>query len=734
MRRLLMPFALLVLSMIGIVATACAQQSESSPTSPPQEKPTLKKSSAEKATPRKLNRLAKEKSPYLLQHAGNPVDWWPWGDEAFAEAKRRDVPVFVSIGYSTCHWCHVMEHESFEDDAIAAYMNANFVNVKLDREERPDVDAIYMQAVQMFTEGRGGWPASIWMTADRKPFWGGTYYRPPVFRRLLERVTELWKTQREGIIADADRTVQSIRSTVAVAAAKALPKKSLIAQAAASIYADYDTEYGGFMRRGPKFPRTSVHELMFLASVREKQPTWRDVALESLRKMCRGGIYDHVGGGFHRYSVDREWRVPHFEKMLYDQALITKTLIEAWQISGGEPFFADVVRDTLTCLRRDFLAKEEGAFISAYDADSGGEEGTYYIWTPKEFAQLLDEKTTQVIVTRFGVTEDGNWSEHRGHTVLEAVKTWTDVAQVTKLTEAECRKRWEASRPILRAARDRRPRPGADTKILTDWNGLTISAFARAGRVLDESTYVDTAVHAARFVLDRLRTDNGRLLHRYAGGDAAIDGVLTDYAYFIEGLLDLFEATGDVTWIDESVRLTDIVMVDFVGPAGGFFDASVRTKDIPVRLMDAYDGARPSGNSVMTRNLARLGDWTGDTKYATAAEVTLRMFAPRLNDAPRPYPTMLRALDAAHVGLREVLIVGEPKTSAALRRVVDTTYLPNAVVAFLAETQVKRAAKRLPVVAGKVAKNGATAYVCRAGACQAPTRDADVLTTQLRSR
>jgi len=626
------------------------------------------------------NRLARETSPYLLQHAHNPVDWYPWGDEAFARARQENKPIFLSIGYSTCHWCHVMERESFENDGIASVMNKDFVCIKVDREERPDIDKIYMTAVQA-TTGSGGWPMSAFLTPDLKPFYCGTYFPPeskygrPGFKELLERVHDVWEANHAGILDQANKITSMLaeHSTLAVAGDVKLDDAPLRA-GLEQFRGIYDTEHGGF-GGAPKFPRPVVLNFLFRAGGREPARA-TDMALHTLRKMGEGGMFDQLGGGFHRYSVDERWLVSHFEKMLYDQAQLVSSYVDAYQITH-DAFYADIARRTCDYVLRD-MTDPEGGFYSAEDADSEGVEGKFYVWQKSEIAN-------DAIRDYYGVTSDGNW-EHGNNLLHVTGKSYPPDLET-----------W---RQKLLAIRSKRIRPHRDEKILTGWNGLMISAFARAAQALDEPKYRDAAQRAARFILFT-RIKDGQLMRT-----ETIPAMVEDYACFATGLLDLYETDFDPVWLKKAGELSDRMLADFYdAKAGGFFQTDGHDASVLIRSKEDYDGAEPSGNSVATLLLLRLAQMTGDEKYRQAAEKTLAAFETHLRRAPHAVPQMLCAFDFYLAKPKQIILTGP---DPAMLRVIRDRYLPNKIVMIEARPQLE----------GKV-----TAYVCVNFACQLPTND-----------
>jgi uncharacterized protein YyaL (SSP411 family) len=676
--------------------------------------------------PRFTNRLALERSPYLLQHAHNPVSWWPWGEEAFAEARRTGRPVFLSIGYSTCHWCHVMERESFEDEEIARVLNTRYVAIKVDREERPDVDAIYMTAVQLLTGG-GGWPMSVWLTPEKEPFFAGTYFPPREGARgasrglldLLGEIADVWERDRGRVERATGSLVEAVRAALAPLGARAAapPGPAPIEAAVRAYRQSFDEQRGG-LRRAPKFPSSLPIRLLLRYHRRARDPESLHMAVLTLEKMAAGGIHDQVGGGFHRYSTDAEWLVPHFEKMLYDNALLALAYAEAWQVTG-RPDFARVVRQTLDYLGRE-MTSPEGGLYSATDADSEGEEGRFFLWTPDELRGVLGGDAERLM--RFhGVEPGGNFE---GRSIL-----W-----VPSPDEGE----WEALAPLrekLRAAREERVHPLRDEKILAGWNGLAVSALAFGGRVLGERRYVDGAARAAEFVLGRMVKD-GRLQRTWLAGEAGIPGFLEDHAFLGQGLLDLYEATLDVRWLSAALELSEQVERRFGDPgAGGWFTAAADHERLLAREKPTHDGAEPSGASIALLNALRLSAFTADDRWRLVADGALRHYAQALEDAPTSLSEMLLALDFATDAPREVVLVwpeGSPEPEGFLA-VLRRTFLPNRAIAGAAEGEpLARLGRVAPVAAEKIAAGGrTTAYVCERGQCRLPAIEPEKLAAQI---
>ena len=709
-----------------------------------------------------MNRLSSEKSPYLLQHAGNPVNWYPWGDDAFAAARREDKPIFLSVGYSTCHWCHVMAHESFEDAEVAAILNEAFIPVKVDREERPDVDRVYMAFVQA-TTGSGGWPMSVWLTPDGRPFHGGTYFPPtsqwgrPGFADLLRELARLWREERGRVERAAEGVFEHLAAAAAAAGERRVPEAATLDAARHDLLAGHDRRHGGF-GGAPKFPRAS--ELLFL--LREHRRTGDRAALEAVARtlgaIAAGGMRDHIGGGFHRYSVDGQWRVPHFEKMLYDQAQLVLALVEAGQATGDELFFA-VAADTLDYVQRE-MTDEEGGFYSAEDADSvpagapagaHASEGAFYLWTLSAVEGQLGPDA-RVFCERYGVRADGNapsdpHGEFSGRNILYEARAVDDVAAECGLSIDDAEAALRRSRELLRRVRADRPRPLRDDKILTAWNGLMIAAFARASRVLTgpgvgrgfSPACLSSARRAATFIRSRMwEPASGRLLRRFRDGEVAIDAYAEDYACLIFGLLELFQADGDPGWLSwalELQRRQDELFWDESG--GGWFNTTGQDASVLLRLKEDYDGAEPAASSVSVLNLlvlSDLGALPGDA--SSRIERTFGLFAERLTTMPRAVPMMSAALSAWHAGMSEVVIVGprdDPATGDLLRA-VEQSYQPFVTLVRVepASDEASRLAALLPWTGSYATAGGRpTAYVCRNFACDSPTTDPAELAVRL---
>jgi len=695
----------------------------------------------EDGSPRYSNRLLLESSPYLRQHAHNPVNWYPWGQEAFETARRLRRPILLSIGYSTCHWCHVMEEESFEDEEIAAFLNGHYVAIKVDREERPDIDAIYMQAVQLLV-GRGGWPMTTWLTPDGEPFFGGTYFPArdgdrgtrKGFLSLLEEMEGIYRDQPQQVAARAKEITLRVRQSLIPEAGSSLPGEQSLGKAMQTYTSTFDSEEGG-LNQAPKFPSTFPVRFVLREWKRTGRSNYRDMAALTLTKMANGGIHDQLGGGFHRYSTDRRWLVPHFEKMLYDNALLAAAYLEGFRATGN-PRFATIVEQTLDYALREMMSPE-GGFYSATDADSltpsgEREEGWFFSWTPAELKGTLGEGDAALFGARYGVSPGGNFE---GRSVLHVTKSVEQVRTATDLSVDDVQSTLARARSALYDARASRPAPLRDEKILTAWNGLMISALARAGFALDRQDYLDQAARTARFVLSDLRSD-GRLLRSYHDGRARFNGYLDDYASLIGALLDLYESTGEIVWFQEAVGLQKVLDQRYWDPASaGYFMTSDDHEQLLTREKPAYDGAVPSGNSLALMNLVRLHALTLNDAYRARAMRQLRFFGDRLQRYPTGLSEMLLALQFQLDDPLEVIIVtaGDRAQAKAFMDVLRETYLPAAVVSMVTEgEELQSHAEWLPPIARKTARGGrATAYVCRQGVCRLPVTDAQQFALEL---
>jgi uncharacterized protein YyaL (SSP411 family) len=668
------------------------------------------------------NRLAGEKSPYLLQHAHNPVDWYPWGEEAFAKARSEDRPIFLSVGYSTCHWCHVMERESFESEEVAAVLNRYFVPVKVDREERPDVDRIYMAFVQATTQG-GGWPMSVWLTPDLKPFYGGTYFAPddrygrPGFRQVLEHIAQAWLGDRARIAQSGSDMLEELRRASAVESGGSNWLDSAVFDSCFQVFRrTFDSAHGGF-GRAPKFPRPVAFDFLLRHHVLSGNREALDMSLHTLREMAKGGMHDHLGGGFHRYSVDERWFVPHFEKMLYDQAQLAVSYLEAFQITRADDL-ARVARGVFEYVLRD-LTHPDGGFYSAEDADSvinpehPGEkgEGAFYVWSRAEIASALGSDADW-FCAHFGVREGGNvdndpHGEFTGRNILFEFEPLADAMRVA----------FESARGRLLRARALRVRPHLDDKVLAGWNGMMISAFALGARALGEPRYLDAAARAAGFVLERLcDASTNRLLRRFRGGEAAIPGMLDDYALFGSALVDLYETSFEGRYLDAARGLASTLLAEFEDrEKGGFYSNDGADRSLVLRMKDDYDGAEPSGNSAAALLLVRLAAMTGERRFGEAAGRAFQAFAPRLRNAPHATPRMVVAYRESIGKARQIVFAGADR--GALVAEAHRRFLPGTVLLDSAH-----APSPMPEVDGRAA-----AYVCEDFACRLPVTAAEDL-------
>jgi len=667
----------------------------------------------------KPNFLINEKSPYLQEHAFNPVEWRPWGDEALKKAKNDGKPIFLSIGYSTCHWCHQLARESFEDETIAAIINKNFIPIKVDREERPELDAYYMKAVQAMTGG-GGWPLSVFLTPDLKPFYGGAYFPPeprydmPSFRQVLEFVAKVWKDKKSDMVENAEQVAKAISDDISRAGSSELPPR-LLDDGYAALVSSFDPEHGGF-GGSPKFPLPLSSAYL----LRYHHRTGRELALRSVIKtldqMMAGGIRDHVGGGFHRYSTDRVWLVPHFEKMLYDNAQLAKLYTEAYQATGREEY-ATTARETLAWMLGEMRDEGRG-FYSAQDADTKEGEGVYYTWTPPEVQKVLGETDAARFCEMFGITSIGNFE---GRSILHRTAAMSDV-EVDERTIA----RWKSK---LYRERTKRPRPAVDTKVLTSWNGLAISALAFAGTVMESEEYRAAAEEAAEFILKRSMRD-GRLLRRFAGGEAALEGTLEDYAFFVQGLLDLFEATAKPKWLTEALRLTGLMISEFEDEKHGGFFLTVDAQ--PARLKEGYDGVTPSGNSVAAVSLIRLAELTGKEEMRRTGERVLESFGRDIEEQPSGHADMLIALDMLLNGMTEIVVTSRDRAGAAeLTKEIWRTFIPNKVVLSADSKAYGQLSVMTTLLEGRRPGAKPKAYVCRNFACKLPVESVESLRAQL---
>ncbi len=711
---------------LALIAAGCTEATREGPTRmPAATRPTVE------------NRLRHATSPYLQQHRLNPVDWYEWGREAIERAKREDKPIFLSIGYAACHWCHVMSHESFENPEIAEVMNRLFINVKIDREERPDIDDIYMRATQALNDGQGGWPMSVWLTPDLRPFFAGTYFPPtsrwgrPGFKEVCERIDDVWRSRRSDINEQADRLTAFIRETLTAAPSDGHPLDLAVVDATAEQLAGaFDKTSGGISGGGTnKFPPSMAMDVMLRSAVRRADGAARRLQLTetvelTLCSMAMGGIYDQFGGGIHRYSTDVEWHVPHFEKMLYDQALVSRIYLDAFRLTG-KPFYARIAREIFDYVLGD-LRDPAGGFYSTRDADSDGQEGKYYVWTRDEVFSILDPEDAKLLCAHYDISESGNWEDPyepgARKSIPRLLRDKRVCAKLFGVCEDDFMCRVAAGRAKLLAARSKRIPPALDDKILVEWNGLMISSLARGGAVLGERRYIEAAAQAAEFILSK-QHQNGRLMRSYRDGRALDVAFLSDYAALIEGLIELYEATFEKRWLDQAHTLAGVTMDRFWCPdVGGFFFTAGDHEPLITRGKDVRDNAIPSGNSLMLMNLLRLGTMLDDARCRERAAAMLRVFAAEVAGAPWSSERFLAAVDFAASEPLEIAIVGElddPRTQALLRH-VQRCYLPNRVLMHL-DPERPDDAPRSPLLAGKTLVNGApAAYICRNYACRSP--------------
>ncbi len=691
------------------------------------------------------NRLAGETSPYLLQHAQNPVDWFPWGEEALALARREGRLIFLSIGYSACHWCHVMEHESFEDPGVAEELNRSFVSIKVDREERPDIDEIYMAATMLFSGGHGGWPMSVFLTPDLEPVFAGTYFPPrdahgrPGFMTVLRYLSERWSADRGALVADAGRAADAVRSLmVPQSQPSALPGGEYTERAASAIHRAFDHSSGGIASQGNKFPQSLSLQLLLRAFQTTGEARFREAVELTIEHMSQGGIYDHLGGGLHRYATDPEWLVPHFEKMLYDQALVVLAILDAWQASGDDGrrrLFAARVRGICDYVLRE-LTSPDGAFYSSEDADSEGQEGKFYVWTRAEVESALNARDAALFCSHYDVSEHGNWMHpgdahvpHGPKNVLQVVREADILARLDGVAVEAVRGSLERARRTLFERRERRPRPALDDKVLTGWNGLMVAALARAAAVLDEPRYGEAAVKAADFILREVSRD-GRLLTTHSRGRSHLAAYSTDYAFMVWGLVSAYEWDADPRHLLDAERLTDTLVEHYWdADGGGFFLTPSDHEPLLVRSKTSHDGATPSANSVMALALQPLAVLLDRPDYRQKAGVILEAFLDSSARSVFQQELLCCALDAWHRGWDEIVLVGpdsDPRMRAMLAQ-VHGRYLPNKVVVREARPDLPGSG-RIGPLAGKDPVNGLpTVYFCRDGACQLPITDPERL-------
>ncbi|MBD3196964.1 MAG: DUF255 domain-containing protein [Candidatus Lokiarchaeota archaeon] len=680
------------------------------------------------------NKLAFEKSPYLLQHAENPVEWYPWGEEAFQKAKEEDKPIFLSIGYSTCHWCHVMAHESFEDAQVAELMNETFVSIKVDREERPDIDKIYMTVCQLMT-GSGGWPLTIIMTPEKKPFFAGTYFpKETRFNRiglidLIMRIRKIWKEKREDLERESEQIIHAMKNSLDEAPGDQLDKYAL-KTAYNQLSMQFDQKKGGF-RNAPKFPMP--HNLMFLLRMwnRTKKEDAIKMVKKTLDEMRNGGIYDHIGFGFHRYSTDNSWLVPHFEKMLYDQALLALSYLEAYQATDNK-MYAETAREIFTYVLRD-MTSSEGGFYSAEDADSEGVEGKFYVWSWGELKDILEKEDFELFIKTYNIEKEGNYleestKEKTGNNILHRTQSYPELAELLGLELEEYKLNLELIRKRLFEYREKRNHPHKDDKILSDWNGLMIAALAKGARVLKDQKYAKAASNAVEFILQNLRDNDGLLLHRYREGTSDITGYLDDYSFLIWGLIELYEATFNTEYLGQALELTQIQIQHYWDRnIGGFYFTSDIGEKLLVRQKEIYDGAIPSGNSVAMLNLLRLSYLTGNTELEKKADYISRVFADSIRNNPTSFTQLLIAVDFA-IGPSYTLVIAGDEEDEKTNQLIDTinsNFLPNKSFIFRPTDKEEPTIDKLANYIQYFTKQDdfAAGYVCVNKTCKKPTSD-----------
>ncbi|MFN3134416.1 MAG: thioredoxin domain-containing protein [Candidatus Kryptonium sp.] len=679
---------------------------------------------------KKYNHLINEKSPYLLQHAENPVDWYPWCDEAFEKAKNENKPIFLSIGYSTCHWCHVMEKESFQDEEVAKILNENFISIKVDREERPDVDSVYMNICQAMT-GHGGWPLTIIMTPDKKPFFAGTYipkhskYNRIGLIDLLQRIAQLWNENREKLLLLADQITDEIKQALTHIQSKETIDEQIFTQAYDQLESQFDPEYGGF-GYAPKFP--TPHNLMFLLRYWKMTGNLKSIIMveKTLNSMSLGGIYDHIGFGFHRYSTDRQWILPHFEKMLYDQALISIAYLEAYQATGNLRY-KKLCNEILSYVLRN-LTNPDGGFYSAEDADSEGEEGKFYLWGFDELERILNQDELNFVVEKFNIQKEGNYFDE-----LKKGKTGKNIFRLTRELAEKEDEIWQKIRQKLFEHREKRIHPLKDDKILTDWNGLMIAAFAKAYSVLKIGEYLNVARKGADFILKNLYKD-GKLLHRFRDGEAKIDGYLDDYAFFIWGLLELYEASFETKYLKTAIDLAEVMIQLFWDDEnGGFYFTDSENKDVIFRQKELYDGATPSGNSVALLDLIKLAKITGRNDFNEIADKLVETFATMIKKYPSAYTFFLSSLSFILSQSFEIFIVGRKNEVSEVLKVINSKFLPNKVILFKPSDEESDITTISPFTSEYKEINGkTTVYICTNYECKKPVNDIKELSEMLK--
>ena len=675
-----------------------------------------------------VNRLAKESSPYLLQHKNNPVDWYPWGDEAFQKALELNRPIFLSIGYSTCHWCHVMEEESFEDEQVAQLLNDSFISIKVDREERPEIDHLYMTVCQAMT-GKGGWPLTIIMTPDKYPFFAGTYFpkkgrmgRPGMIE-LLPAISDAWLNKKDELIQSANQIKKYLIDSNNKELGDQL-NQTILTTTNSQFINRYDETHGGFGAK-PKFP--SPHNLIYLLRYHNMSGDKTSLLMveKTLQEMRLGGIFDHVGFGFHRYSTDREWILPHFEKMLYDQAMLTLAFTEAYQITKNQ-LYKDTAEEILHYVQRDMTDKR-GGFYSAEDADSEGEEGLFYLWTVEEIKNILSDEESELLINNYSLDKEGNYKDE-----ATGKKTEKNILYLKEpINNIESKNRLNEITKKLYLAREKRIHPLKDDKILTDWNGLMIAAFAKAGDVFNSNDYIQQAEKSAQFILKNLTDNNGRLLKRYRNGNAGVDAHLDDYAFFIWGLLELYEATFNVTYLTEAVQLSNIMVDEFWDITnGGFFLGSESSEKLIVRAKTGYDGAMPSGNSVAAMNYSKLNRITGETKWAEITDKIFMTFSNEIQKTPSGYASMVNSFLFNIDSPKEIVIVGSSNDDETIKAIkkIKSEYVPSKVIIFKDTDDELNKLSPLAkwTVTQETIDEKTTYYICQDFACKVPTTDLEL--------
>ena len=680
----------------------------------------------QEATHKHTNRLIHETSPYLLQHAHNPVDWYPWGEEALRRTKEEDKPILLSIGYSACHWCHVMERESFENEEIARIMNEHFVCIKVDREERPDLDEIYMAATVAMNNGHGGWPMTVFLAPDQLPFFTGTYFPPedrygrPGFSSLLSKIAELWKTDRQALLQQGANLTEHLRRQAVSMPAQPVGNEA-IELAATFLAREFDPVHGGF-GGAPKFPPSTALSLLLRVHRRTGDPEWLKIVRVTLDGMARGGMYDQIGGGFARYSTDERWLVPHFEKMLYDNALLARIYLEAYQVTK-EPLYKRIATEILDYEIRE-MTSPEGGFYSSTDADSEGEEGKFFVWTPDEVKAIIGGEEARRLCAYYDITEAGNWE---GKSIPNTPRTLEQIASWLKIGPEALQTSIESSRKKLYEARQKRIPPGLDDKTLTSWNGLMIGAMADGARILGDPNYLTAAVRAADFILKTLRTPDGRLLRTYRSGKAHLNAYLDDYANLCEGLIDLYEAGGSVGYLTEAAGLAERILSDFgAEDGGGFYNTSRDHERLILRHREGYDGATPNANATAAMAMARLSFHFNREDFRKAATSAVTAYGAVIDRFSRAFCKSLASADFLLEGPIEIAVVGRPGEASyeALRREVDARYLPNRILAHLDPTEDNKDRPTLPLLEGKAFVKGKPAvYLCHNFTCSSPITD-----------